>query len=74
MGMKKMLSIRLNADIEKEMDAVVAAMNITKAAFMRAAIIEYLEDRSDYIEACKVLEEENSKESFAEFKASNYDD
>jgi predicted DNA-binding protein len=67
-----MLSIRLNSDVEKNIELVASAMNITKAAFLRAAIIDYLEDRMDYLEACKVLEEERESE-WSEFKASDYD-
>jgi predicted DNA-binding protein len=67
-----MLSIRLNPKIEKNVEAIASAMKITKAAFLRAAITDYLEDRMDYLEACKVLEEESETE-LSEFKASDYD-
>jgi predicted DNA-binding protein len=67
-----MLSIRLAPNVEKSIEQVAAKMKITKAAFLREAITEYLEDRMDYLEACKILEEEGDME-LPEFKASDYE-
>ena len=67
-----MLSIRLTPDIEKNIEKAAMRMKITKAAFLREAITEYLEDRLDYLEACAILEEEGETE-LPEFKASDYD-
>jgi predicted DNA-binding protein len=71
-GSIKMLSIRLDSEIEKNLETVASAMNVTKAALLREAITDYLEDRTDYLEACKVLKEESNSE-LTEFKAADYE-
>ncbi|GHU17664.1 hypothetical protein FACS189472_04890 [Alphaproteobacteria bacterium] len=52
-----MLSIRLNRDIERNIEKIASKMNITKAVFLREAITEYLEDRMDYMAAVEALKE-----------------
>ena len=67
-----MLSIRLDSDIEKSISALAAAMNETKSSVIRAALLQYIEDKTDYILAANALK--NTKKRFsleevlAEFK------
>ncbi len=61
-----MLSIRLDSDIEKSISAIASAMNETKSSVIRAALIQYIEDKTDYISAVNALNKTKKRFSLDE--------
>jgi RHH-type rel operon transcriptional repressor/antitoxin RelB len=51
-----MLTIRLENELERELEKLAEQTGRTKAYFVREAIKNYLEDRSEYLLALKRLE------------------
>ena len=57
-----MISIRLDKDIERSLDDIAAVTNKTRSAMIREAVLEYIEDKLDYIAAVRALNStENQK-------------
>ena len=52
-----MMTIRLENELEHQLDKLAEETGRTQAYFVREAIKNYLEDRSDYLLALKRLEE-----------------
>ena len=52
-----MLTIRLEAELERQLEKLVKETGRSKAYFVREAMKKYLEDRSDYLLALKRLED-----------------
>lgn len=67
-----MLSIRLNKDLEKSLQDTSNLLNISKSTLVKEAIEEYLIDKSDYLDAAKILKNDKKQysldEVIAEFK------
>lgn len=68
-----MISIRLNKDIERSLDDIATVTHQTRSAMIRDAVLQYIEDKLDYMAAVRVLNAENQKtipleEVLAEFK------
>jgi predicted DNA-binding protein len=51
-----MLSVRLDKNTEKSLTAMASAANTTKAALIRDAIRQYIEDKTDYLLAAQSME------------------
>ena len=58
-----MLNVRLPKEVEDRLEALAARTGRTKSYYVREAVIEFLEDREDYLLAEAALEE--SKERFS---------
>ena len=67
-----MLSIRLNKNLEKSLQDTSNLLNISKSTLVKEAIEEYLIDKSDYLDAIKILKNDKKQysldEVIAEFK------
>lgn len=61
-----MLSIRLSKDLEKSLQDASCLLNISKSTLVKEAIEEYLIDKSDYLDALKVLKTDNKRYSLDE--------
>ena len=61
-----MLSIRLSKDLEKSLQDTSCLLNISKSTLVKKAIEEYLIDKSDYLDAIKILKNDNKKYSLDE--------
>ena len=70
--LKIMLSIRLNKNLEKSLQDTSNLLNISKSTLVKEAIEEYLIDKSDYLDAIKILKNDKKQysldEVIAEFK------
>ncbi len=51
-----MLGIRLEAELEKKLEALARETGRSKSYYAREAIRRFLEDREDYLKAIAVLE------------------
>jgi len=63
-----MLTIRLENKLERQLDKLAEETGRSKAYFVREAIKNYLEDRSDYLLALKRLEEAGPRVSLEEIE------
>ncbi len=61
-----MLSIRLSKDLEKSLQDTSCLLNISKSTLVKKAIEEYLIDKSDYLDAIKILKNDNKRYSLDE--------
>jgi RHH-type rel operon transcriptional repressor/antitoxin RelB len=61
-----MLTIRLENELESQLDKLSEQTGRPKAYFIREAIKKYLEDRSDYLLALKRLEDAGPRVSLEE--------
>ncbi len=61
-----MLSIRLNKDLEKSLQDTSDLLNISKSTLIKEAIKEYLIDKSDYLDALKILNNDKKQYSLEE--------
>ena len=61
-----MLTVRLEDELERQLDKLAEETGRSKAYFIREAIKKYLEDRSDYLLALKRLEEAGPRVSLEE--------
>lgn len=61
-----MLTIRLESELEKQLDKLAEETGRSKTYFVREAIKNYLRDRSDYLLALKRLEEAGPRVSLEE--------
>jgi RHH-type rel operon transcriptional repressor/antitoxin RelB len=55
------LALRLPDDLAAELDRLAEETGRSKSYYARQAIIEFLEDRSDYLRAVAVLERERGQ-------------
>lgn len=55
-----MISIRLDKDLENSLNVISAEMDKPKSAIIREALLEYIEDRFDYLAAVKALKDTKS--------------
>ncbi|HEX5794846.1 MAG TPA: DUF6290 family protein [Geminicoccaceae bacterium] len=56
-----MLAVRLPRELAEELDELARETGRSKSYYARQAIIEFLEDRADYIHAVAVLEREKGQ-------------
>ena len=61
-----MLSIRLDKDIEQSLDDIASATKQSKSALIREAILQYIEDKSDYLSAAAAMKKISSTYSLDE--------
>jgi RHH-type rel operon transcriptional repressor/antitoxin RelB len=64
----KVLAIRLEKDLEKELDLLAKARGSNRSAVVREAIVRYLEDNEDLELARQAIEEGRSTKSLAELR------
>ena len=64
--MNYMLSIRLSKDLEKSLQETSCLLNVSKSTLVKEAIEEYLIDKADYLDALKVLKNDNKRYSLDE--------
>lgn len=55
-----MISIRLDEDLENSLNTIAAEMDKSKSSIIREALLEYIEDKLDYIAAVKALKNTKS--------------
>jgi RHH-type transcriptional regulator, rel operon repressor / antitoxin RelB len=55
------LALRLPGDVAAELDQLAEETGRSKSYYARRAIIEFLEDRADYLRAVAVLERERGQ-------------
>jgi RHH-type transcriptional regulator, rel operon repressor / antitoxin RelB len=55
------LALRLPEDVAAELDQLAEETGRSKSYYARRAIIEFLEDRADYLRAVAVLERERGQ-------------
>jgi RHH-type transcriptional regulator, rel operon repressor / antitoxin RelB len=55
------LALRLPKDVATELDQLAEATGRSKSYYARQAIIEFLEDRADYLRAVAILERERGQ-------------
>ena len=63
-----MLTIRLETKLERQLEKLAEKTGRSKAYFVREAIKNYLEDRSDYLLALKRLEQAGPRISLEEIE------
>ncbi len=63
-----MLTIRLEKELEKELDLLAAAKGSNRSSVVREAIVRYLEDNEDLELARQAIEESSSTKSLAELR------
>ena len=63
-----MLAIRLEKDLEKELDLLAVAKGSNRSAVVREAIVRYLEDNEDLALAKQALLETTSAKSLKELR------
>ena len=63
-----MLTIRLENELERQLEKLADETGRSKAYFVREAIKNYLEDRSDYLLALKRLEQAGPRVSLEEIE------
>ena len=70
----RMFSIRLDKNIERSLNELAALTQETKSAMIREAILQYIEDKLDYIAAVRALNDAKRQKTIpledvlAEFK------
>jgi len=57
------LAVRLPTDLAAELDQLAKETGRSKSYYARQAIIEFLQDRADYLRAIAVLEREKDQPS-----------
>lgn len=55
------LAVRLPSDLAAELDELARETGRSKSYYARQAIVEFLEDRADYLRAMAVLEREKGQ-------------
>jgi len=63
-----MLTIRLEKDLEQEIDLLAKARGSNRSSVVREAIVRYLEDNEDLELARQALAETSSKKSLKELR------
>ena len=69
-----MLSIRLDKSLEKSLETVAKAVNLTKTAFVRKAIEEFIVDKMDYLSAAYEMRQNQSTHSLDDILSEFKDD
>ncbi|NJO37492.1 MAG: ribbon-helix-helix protein, CopG family [Rhizobiales bacterium] len=55
------LAVRLPAEIASELEEISRETGRSKSYYVREAILKYLEDRADYLDAVRILEKSKGK-------------
>jgi RHH-type rel operon transcriptional repressor/antitoxin RelB len=63
-----MLAVRLDPQMEKELEQLAAATGRSKSFYVKEALAAYLEERSDYLLALAALEREEPRTSLADVR------
>jgi RHH-type transcriptional regulator, rel operon repressor / antitoxin RelB len=63
-----MLAVRLDEQIEKELDMVAKIQGSNRSAVVREAILQYLEDNEDLTLAKQALDQSKSCKSLAQLR------
>ena len=63
-----MLALRLDPELERELEKLAKETKRSKSYHAKEALKQYLEDRSDYLQALAVLEKNNSYISLEDMK------
>lgn len=58
-----MISIRLDENLENSLNTIAAEMDKSKSSIIREALLEYIDDKLDYLAAVKALN--NTKSTVA---------
>ena len=59
------LAVRLPRELADELDVLARETGRSKSYYARQAIVEFLEDRADYLRAMAVLERESGQPSLS---------
>lgn len=62
------LTVRLDPDVQKQLDELAARTGRTKSFYVKQAISDFLEDRADYLLAVNALERDESTVSSSELR------
>jgi RHH-type transcriptional regulator, rel operon repressor / antitoxin RelB len=65
---ESMLAVRLPQELAAELEQLAQETGRSKSYYARQAIIEFLEDRSDYLRAVATLEKQEPRLTLAEAK------
>ncbi len=63
-----MLAIRLNEEVEKQLANLAQKTGRSKSYYARQAIVQFLEDKEDYLLALARLEEKNPRISLEDLE------
>ncbi len=63
-----MLAIRLEKDLEEEIDLLAKSKGSNRSAVVREAIVRYLEDNEDLVLARQALAETHSSKSLSDLR------
>ena len=63
-----MLAIRLDKELEKEIDLLATTKGSNRSAVVREAIVRYLEDNEDLVLAKQALNESGSSKSLKDLR------
>jgi RHH-type transcriptional regulator, rel operon repressor / antitoxin RelB len=63
-----MLAVRLDPQMEKELEQLAAATGRSKSYCVKEALAAYLKDRADYLLALAALEREEPRTSLADVR------
>ncbi len=61
-----MLAVRLDPEMEKELEQLAAATGRSKSFYVKEALAAYLDDRADYLQALAALERDEPRTSLAD--------
>ena len=63
---EKMLAVRLPRSVEKRLDSLARKTGLSKSYYVKKAILEFLEDREDYLLGLARLEQKGERIPLAE--------
>lgn len=63
-----MLAVRLDPQMEKELEQLAAATGRSKSFYVKEALAAYLEERGDYLLALAALERDEPRTSLADVR------
>jgi RHH-type rel operon transcriptional repressor/antitoxin RelB len=63
-----MLAVRLDPEMEKELEQLAAATGRSKSFYVKEALAAYLEDRADYLLTLAALERKEPRTSLADVR------
>lgn len=55
------LAVRIPSELASELEEISRETGRSKSHYVREAIIQYLEDRADYLDAVRILEKNKGK-------------
>lgn len=61
-----MISIRLDENLENSLNTIAAEMDKSKSSIIREALLEYIEDKLDYLATVKALNNTKSTVSLSD--------